>query len=128
MGLYSPGDQVICRVKDNDIVNIYETAYEAEYIFDIVSEYDQGWLVYVPLGMVLKSAMTVNIENFQKFGVHKKFIDSEVIYISEYKIAKLYSKLDGMFCEKCGEFYFMASANQDNGTLVCWICRHYKYH
>ena len=30
----------------------------------------------------------------------------------------------GCSCQKCGEFYPYAEPNQENGTLVCYPCRH----
>lgn len=34
---------------------------------------------------------------------------------------------DGMFCERCKDFFFMAVANQDNGTMKCYACRKNPY-
>lgn len=31
---------------------------------------------------------------------------------------------DGCNCKKCKEFYPYAEPNQDDGTLVCYSCRH----
>jgi hypothetical protein len=31
---------------------------------------------------------------------------------------------DGCTCKKCETFYEFAEPNQDDGTLVCWACRH----
>lgn len=31
---------------------------------------------------------------------------------------------DGCACKKCREFYPYAEANQPDGTLVCYACRH----
>lgn len=31
---------------------------------------------------------------------------------------------DGCSCKKCKEFYEFAEPNQEDGTLVCWSCRH----
>ena len=31
---------------------------------------------------------------------------------------------DGCNCKKCKEFYPQAEPNQDDGTLICWACRH----
>lgn len=30
----------------------------------------------------------------------------------------------GCKCKKCKEFYDYAEPNQEDGTLVCWSCRH----
>lgn len=31
---------------------------------------------------------------------------------------------EGCACKKCKEFYKFAEANQPDGTLICWACRH----
>jgi hypothetical protein len=31
---------------------------------------------------------------------------------------------DGCTCVKCQQFFEFAEPNQDDGTLVCWACRH----
>lgn len=38
-------------------------------------------------------------------------------------VAKKENK-DGCNCKKCKEFYPYAEPNQDDGTLVCYSCRH----
>ena len=32
--------------------------------------------------------------------------------------------VDGCICCKCNEFYPYAEPNQENGTLICYSCRH----
>jgi hypothetical protein len=32
---------------------------------------------------------------------------------------------DGMRCSKCNDWYPMAEPNQDDGTLICYLCRLY---
>lgn len=31
---------------------------------------------------------------------------------------------DGCTCKKCKQLYEYAEPNQDDGTLICWACRH----
>lgn len=38
--------------------------------------------------------------------------------VAEKKINK-----DGCRCKKCKEFYPYAQANQEDGTLICYVCR-----
>lgn len=38
--------------------------------------------------------------------------------VEEKKINK-----DGCRCKKCKEFYPFAQANQEDGTLICYVCR-----
>jgi formylmethanofuran dehydrogenase subunit E len=32
---------------------------------------------------------------------------------------------DGYVCKRCREYYPFAEANQKDGTLICYSCRHY---
>lgn len=34
------------------------------------------------------------------------------------------NKSDGCSCKKCKEFFEYAEPNQEDGTLICWACRH----
>jgi hypothetical protein len=33
-------------------------------------------------------------------------------------------KSDGCTCKKCKEFFEYAEPNQEDGSLICWACRH----
>ncbi len=33
-------------------------------------------------------------------------------------------KSEGCSCKKCKEFFEYAEPNQEDGTLICWACRH----
>lgn len=34
------------------------------------------------------------------------------------------NKSEGCSCKKCKEFFEYAEPNQEDGTLICWACRH----
>jgi hypothetical protein len=127
MARYSPGDKIFCYVKDNKIVNIYEDKWHEKRIFDIISSYDEGYIVHVPASFYLEDSFEITNSNYKKYNVLKKFINSNAYYINEFKIAGTYSRLDGLCCVKCKDFYAMAEANQPNGELVCWNCRTYPF-
>lgn len=125
---FAPGDKVVCRIKEGVIVNSYDDDWESEVIFEIICIYEDGYLIYIPTNFFLKDSLTLTKENFKKFNVDKKFIDSEVYYITDYRIVKLHTKIDGMCCAKCGEFSGYAAANREDGTFVCWSCKAYPYY
>lgn len=127
MATYAIGDQVVCLVRDAAIVSATSASYEFRHIFDILSFYDEGYMVYVPISIVLKDSVHIVDGNVYKFRMSKKFIGSDAYYITDYKVVELYKKMDGMVCFECEEFYPMATANQSDGTLICWNCRNYKY-
>jgi hypothetical protein len=119
------GDQVVCHLKDNSIISIYEGAFDLEFIFDIIAAYDDSYIIYIPYDMFVKDSIYINKTNYKLFNLDKKFIDSYVCRISEHKIARVHNKLDGMCCCKCKQFYSMATANQEDKTLICWSCGKY---
>jgi hypothetical protein len=125
---YLPGDQVVCLVKAGVILHANEVDFDFKYIFDIASQYDQGYMVYVPATLHLKDVIVVTASNCFDFNLSKKFIGSSVYYITDYRIVYLHRKMDGMSCASCGEFYPMANSNQPDGTLKCWNCRNYKFY
>jgi len=120
------GDSVVCRIKNNAIVNIYEDAWQEELIFDVVCTYAEGYLIYVPAVMCLKETIYITKANHIKYNADKRFIDSNTLFITEYNIIRTHNKLDGMRCSVCDEFYGMAEANQPDGKLICWSCKNYR--
>lgn len=124
----APGDRVVCRIKDNTIVNVYEENWETESIFDVVSLYEEGYIVYLPEPNILKDSIYIGLHNHKKFNADKRFIDINAYYITDYKIIRIHKRIDGMRCAICDEFYHMATSNQENGSMVCWVCRKYRAH
>jgi len=47
-------------------------------------------------------------------------IESDMINMSP----ELSANSSGRTCKKCETFYEYAEPNQDDGTLICWACRH----
>lgn len=127
MARCSPGDQVVCRIKDNTIVSVYEDKWQDECVFDVISFYGEGYMIYIPQSMSLKDCVYLTKSNYSSFNAEKRFIDSSAYYITEYHVIRIHSKLDGMRCAKCDNFFGMATSNQPNGTLICWNCRNYPF-
>lgn len=123
-----PGDRVICHIKDGKIVSNYEDKWEDKDIFDIISLYEEGYIIYVPGSIFLKETISIDRHNHKKYNLDKKFIDSTACFISDYKVVSIYSKIDGMPCIRCKEFFNMAEPNQADGTLLCWSCTKYPFY
>jgi hypothetical protein len=51
-------------------------------------------------------------------------VDRLELYVLSVKNKKL---PDGMFCHRCHSWYQFAEPNQDNGSLLCYSCRHNPY-
>ena len=56
-------------------------------------------------------------------NIDYKFLDEQIIYVSQNQIYKVSKIMDGMKCCNCQEFFDMAEPNQDDGTLICYACR-----
>lgn len=121
----SPGDQVLCRIKDNVIVSTYNDLFDETQLFDVVGIYDETYILHVPSLLTLKDSIHINYNNHKKYGLESKFIDINVCLTAEHKILRIYYRMDGMCCRVCKDFHPMASPNQFDNTLVCWRCRKY---
>jgi hypothetical protein len=125
MAELASGDQVICHLKDNTIVSLYESEFDFKAIFDIIATYDDSYIIFIPSDMNITDSIYITKSNYKLFNLNEKFIDCYVCRISEHKIYGVHSKLDGIACCKCKEFYQMAKPNQEDNTLLCWSCKRY---
>jgi hypothetical protein len=123
MARHAAGDQVICQIRDRRIVSMYDSAIDDRLTFEIIAIYDEGYFVCVPSTIYLKDTIVVNESNYKKLNMLKRFIGCEVYYITDFKVYDVYKKTDGMCCSHCGDFFYMAEANQSDGTLICFLCR-----
>jgi hypothetical protein len=124
---FNAGDKIVCHIKNNKIVNIYEEVWDINKVFEIIAVYDNGYCIYVPISFYLEEVFELTISNHRKFNANKKFIGSKVVKIDDHRIFAIHSKIDGMCCNRCEEFYQMAEPNCEDGTMLCWLCRAYKY-
>ena len=56
----NPGDQVVCLVRDKAIINAHEHDYDFEFVFDIITLYADGFILYVPDDLSLDDCMYLN--------------------------------------------------------------------
>jgi hypothetical protein len=127
MAKLKPGDRVDCRVKQAAIVSPYKD-YDEIKTFEIIAADKYGYYLYVPVYLSLKGAVKADKSQCKHLGIDKRFLDENMVYIQENMICKISAVLDGMRCVKCREFYALAEANQDDGTLICWSCRNYPHY
>lgn len=122
----SIGDQIVCHIYELNIVSIYSTNWDYKHIFEIISAYDEGYMIYIPNSLFIKSYIEILDSNYKKYNLDKKFVGSAACYVSSEKIVSIYSKVDGMHCSVCKDFIQMAEPNQEDGGLICWSCSNYK--
>lgn len=128
--LYHIGDFVLCRTSDDDKIvfdvdfndqrygNLIVKALEVIGVLD-----DKYYIVLTPdqLGDFVID------ENFiRKYKVDKKFLRKAAAFVREpavggRKYIDPYSNT--LACNICKEYVPYAIANQDDGTLICWVCR-----
>src|SRR5271165_7774 len=124
----SPGDRVVCKIQNDKVVNIYNEASSETRVFDIITKHNEGYFVYINSGSCIKDTILITSSNYKKYNVDKKFIDCEILFITDHNIFSIYSKIDGMTCIRCKTFSSMASSNQSDGSFVCWNCTMYPFY
>jgi hypothetical protein len=120
---YLPGDQVVCLIRDKAIVNASDLEYDLKAVFDVLTTYAEGLILYVPRAIQLDDCMFLNVYNCDRFNLDHKFLNSLSYYITEYKVYEVYQQIDGLCCNRCKDFFPMATGNQKDGTLLCFSCR-----
>ena len=117
------GDRVLCRIKENTIINPYNSDYDELRTFDIITTDSLGYYLFVPPYTVLKGTIKVDQYNLKKLNLDKKYFNDTIVYISSGFVYKIKSQIDGCICCVCKDFYDKAAPNQEDGTMICWSCR-----
>lgn len=120
-----PGDRINCKVRESKIVNPYDSDFDDERTFDIISIDDGGYYLFVPVYFNIKDSQKIDHYDARDMGLDAKFIGEEYIYITPNMIFKVHTILDGLFCAKCKNFKEYAIQNQTDGSFVCWYCTKY---
>jgi hypothetical protein len=122
-----PGDRIDCRVKSATIVSPYNS-YDEIKTFEIIATDDNGYYLYVPHYYYLKGTGIADSYRCKTLKIDSKFLNENMVYIKENLVAAVQTKLDGMFCKICKEFYPYSEPNQRDGSLICFSCRGNPYH
>jgi hypothetical protein len=123
----NPGDRVNCRIKEGLIVVAYRE-YDEIKTFEVLASGEYGYYLFVPAYVTLKNTITIDKRLLKKHSIDPRFLDEEMIHVHENMICQVVAQLDGMPCSICKEFFPMAAANQEDGTLICYACRQNPYH
>ena len=124
---YRVADDVVVKIQEGRIVPTYSSEYHEQAILEVVALKENGYLLFVPDRLSLKESFCINLYNYKKHGIVKRFVDSDVIHVEEDKIVRLYRRVPGMMCRHCQEFYYMSEPNEPEGTLLCWSCRENRF-
>ncbi len=128
---YNAGDCITCKVSYGVILKQAEKDYEYTQPFDIVCVVEHQYLILVPADIHITGSFTLTKKLCKEFGAETKFSDSEAIFIDDYNVVSVRSRMTGLPCSICDTRYEHAEVNRvdadGHGILVCWNCRHYPY-
>ena len=122
-----PGDRVNCRVKEGMIVGAYKE-YDEIKTFEIVAVGDYGYYLFVPQYYTIKNTIPIDKHRIKRMSIDDRFLGEDMIHVNDNMVCQVIQQLDGMSCAICKEFFPMAEANQEDGTMICWACRQNPYH
>ena len=117
-----PGDTVSCKVKSSVIVNAYKS-YDEIHSFVIIATDNEGYYVFVPVYLNLKNSIVADEYRCRNLGIDKKYLNENIVHISEKMIASVVTQDEGMNCKICKEFTRFAGPNQADSSFVCYGCR-----
>lgn len=132
MADYSLGDTVICKATyDGKLLAADAADFETIASFYIICDFDNIYLTLIPPDLYLANSFVITARDCKEFKLHSKFVGSAVHYIRPEHIVSIKTRLTGLFCIKCNEYYDMAEANyfdeNGKGVLICWRCRTYPH-
>ena len=121
-----PGDTVSCKVKASVIVNAYKS-YDEIHSFVIVAVDDEGYYIFVPIYLNLKESLVADQYRCRSLQIDKKYLNENIIHITERMIASIVTQDEGMNCKICKEFTRFAGPNQTDNSFVCYGCKSNPY-
>lgn len=122
-----PGDQILCRLKNDTIVNPYDSDFDSVKSFNIIGVDDCGYYLFIPPYTFVKGSVKADFVFVKQNKLNKKYLGDEILYIDERYVYKIKSQLDGYVCYRCKDFFHQATTNQENGSFICWSCRNDEY-
>lgn len=118
-----PGDRVIIRLKEAKVVDPYSTDFDDTKILEIVATSNNGYYLFVPQYIFIHGTVVADRFYCKDYKISPKYLGDDILHVSEGKVYKVFSILNGMTCSTCGEYYDYAAPNQLDGSLICWACR-----
>jgi len=121
-----PGDTIVCHLKEGRIVSSY-AAFDDSQDFQIIATDPSGYYLYIPDHIFVAGTIKIDSYTARSLGIRPQFIDCNMFYIEGTRIVSVRSQLDGCLCARCNEFFPMAEPNQEDGTMLCFLCRTYRW-
>jgi len=122
------GDTIYCKIRGNTVVPVSYDKCDAKIPFELIGISPEGfYILLVPKYYSIKHSWKIERSHAEDCDIDIEFLGKKALAIPKEKIAKVDVRTpinqDGTICVKCGRFYYMAEANQDDGTLICYTCR-----
>ena len=126
--LYRPSDEVVCKIRDNRIVQNDAIQYDRTDTFEVVALTDGGYFLFVRNHMILKDSFKHDFSSARNNKhVNTRFADCTLVKAVEEEIVRLYRRHEGTTCDSCGEFKHLAESNLEGGLFICYLCRQDPY-
>jgi hypothetical protein len=109
-------------VEASAIVSPYGS-YDDTCSFVIIAKDKEGYYLYVPHYYNLKNSVVADQYKCKALGIDKKFLNENMVYVSEKMVASVVKRDEGTNCKVCKEFTRFAEANQPDGSFICYSCR-----
>ena len=116
------GDRVDCKIAYGIILNQYETNYREVRTFEIIGTDNYSYYLYVPEYFMLKDTKKLDCYTCKELSIDKRFTGDQYISIKENMVYNIVYIFDGAFCDRCKNFYPMATHNKYHGNFYCWGC------
>jgi len=131
---YRPGDLVSCKILERSIVpktnDEYDSLVEFKIIGVKITPYDSTeFILYVTDDDAWKisNCERIGVRTMNQYLIDDKFEKSYITYAKSEHIFRIVNREDGMFCKNCEEFYDKAEPNQEDDSLICYLCRFNPY-
>lgn len=121
-----PGDTVAVHLKEDRVVSPY-SAYDRAEVFQVIATDYYGTYVYIPDHIFVAETHKIDEITADSLNIRSPFIGERMAYLENSQIAKVVSTLDGCLCTRCNEFFPQASPNQEDGTMLCFLCKTYPW-
>lgn len=126
-----PGDIVYCRVRGNTLVSL-DKKWDAEIPFEVIGKSPDGfYILSVPKYYNIRHSWKLEQSHMDDCNIKPHYKGKKVVAAPIGRICKIIRNTpveqDGMICAGCNKFYYMAEANQSDGTLMCYSCRTHPY-
>jgi hypothetical protein len=126
---YGVGDEVSCKISGGIILFSGVSSWEDKKSYMIIGSkmLEAGtieFIVYVPQGeYMIRDTFRLSKRIRNPYYIADKFEGEWGAFIRPSQIFRLERRYDGMQCRNCDEYYDMSEPNQENGTMICYLCR-----